>query len=78
MHHVPVDEVTRQVDVEKVRSAWTDLQISRYYGSLTTLVLFQVEALINDNTIFLVGSACNFPDGAIDGESNVAGARCGS
>ncbi|ORY92826.1 pyridoxal phosphate-dependent transferase [Leucosporidium creatinivorum] len=42
VHHVPVDEETRQVDVA------------------------QVAALINENTIFLVGSAPNFPDGAID------------
>lgn len=44
IHHIPVDPVTRQVQIAKVKRA------------------------INANTILLVGSAPNFPDGAIDGE----------
>jgi hypothetical protein len=46
IHHIPVDPVTRRVQIAKVKRA------------------------INANTILLVGSAPNFPDGAIDGESS--------
>ncbi|GAA5968316.1 hypothetical protein JCM11641_003808 [Rhodosporidiobolus odoratus] len=42
IHHIPVDPVTRKVDIKKVKRA------------------------INANTVMLVGSAPNFPDGAID------------
>ncbi|BGP17316.1 Dihydrosphingosine phosphate lyase [Rhodosporidiobolus nylandii] len=42
IHHIPVDPVSRKVDIKRVRRA------------------------INSNTIMLVGSAPNFPDGAID------------
>ncbi|KZT29117.1 PLP-dependent transferase [Neolentinus lepideus HHB14362 ss-1] len=42
LHSIPVDSVTRQVDLKRVRRA------------------------INGNTIMLVGSAINFPDGNID------------
>ncbi|GAA5881722.1 hypothetical protein JCM3774_005968 [Rhodotorula dairenensis] len=42
IHHIPVDPVTRRVQIHKVKRA------------------------INANTILLVGSAPNFPDGAID------------
>ncbi|GAA5993343.1 hypothetical protein JCM10908_001437 [Rhodotorula pacifica] len=42
IHHIPVDPVTRKVQIHKVKRA------------------------INANTILLVGSAPNFPDGAID------------
>lgn len=45
IHHIPVDPVTRRVQIHKVKRA------------------------INSNTILLVGSAPNFPDGAIDGAS---------
>ena len=44
IHHIPVDPVTRKVQIAKVKRA------------------------ISANTILLVGSAPNFPDGAIDGE----------
>ncbi|PVG02577.1 putative sphingosine-1-phosphate lyase [Serendipita vermifera] len=40
--HVPVDPITRQINITKVKRA------------------------INSNTIMLVGSAVNFPDGAMD------------
>lgn len=45
IHHIPVDKVSRKVDLKVVKRA------------------------INPNTIMLVGSAPNFPDGAIDGQS---------
>lgn len=45
IHHIPVDPITRKVDLKRVKKA------------------------INPNTIMLVGSAPNFPDGIIDGQS---------
>ena len=42
MRHIPVDPVTRKVDLRKFKRA------------------------INSNTILLVGSAPNFPDGILD------------
>lgn len=42
IHHIPVDPVTRKVNLKRVKRA------------------------INANTILLVGSAPNFPDGIID------------
>ncbi|SNX84798.1 probable sphingosine-1-phosphate lyase [Melanopsichium pennsylvanicum] len=48
VHHMPVDPITRKVQVGRVARA------------------------INSNTIGLVGSAPNFPDGVIDDISNLA------
>lgn len=47
IHHIPVDPITRKVDLKRVKKA------------------------INPNTIMLVGSAPNFPDGIIDGQSHL-------
>lgn len=45
IHHIPVDPLTRKVNIKLVKRA------------------------INPNTVMLVGSAPNFPDGIIDGNS---------
>lgn len=66
LHAIPVDEETRQVRVDLVKRAMCVSLIPLLWDSIEDRRLTDVWTNSNPNTVLIVGSAPNFPDGIID------------